>query len=507
MQLICVSRGTYSGGRRLAENLAAKLGHSCLSREDLSDAATSAGIAVGKLEMAVLRKRPLNDWLSIEKERFKAFVAATLADRAMKGGLVYHGRHAHLQLPGVNHVLRVRAIMDAEMRVALTMQRLGIPRDKAKLYNEEIDDDRARYMRTMYGVDWEDPANYDMVLNLSHVNVDNGAAALLGMAQLPEFQSTPASERALKDISLAAHCRLAIADHPPTRLADVQVRASNSRVLVTYLPRQQALAIPLQQVLAKVDGIRELVCTKAATNILWIQEQHDASHETLEQILDLASRWDAAVELLQLTESCTPTLQPAEDPEVMLLGAVQQTADREGHAGILDDSAHVDRSEDTENARRSMEQLITAGRAGGHRRVGGGPKELLASIDRTAAYSLVVVGDVFLCKGASVRKRLTQELIGFLSDKLGTPVVGSEELREQYAFGARQWFELVLFGGISALTFGLIISNQSAVLSFMSEPGTLHHVLSTLCLLVIAPVFAYLYGNFARYLLRLLRFE
>ena len=35
MQLICISRGSYSGGKELAERLAAKLGWACLSREEL----------------------------------------------------------------------------------------------------------------------------------------------------------------------------------------------------------------------------------------------------------------------------------------------------------------------------------------------------------------------------------------------------------------------------------------------------------------------------------------
>jgi len=35
MQIICVSRGTRSGGKALAERLAINLGYDCLSREDL----------------------------------------------------------------------------------------------------------------------------------------------------------------------------------------------------------------------------------------------------------------------------------------------------------------------------------------------------------------------------------------------------------------------------------------------------------------------------------------
>ena len=55
MQIVCISRGTLSGGKELAERLAEKLGCACLSREELSDAATAEGIQVGKLEMSMVR--------------------------------------------------------------------------------------------------------------------------------------------------------------------------------------------------------------------------------------------------------------------------------------------------------------------------------------------------------------------------------------------------------------------------------------------------------------------
>ena len=55
MQVICISRGSYSQGKELAQILAQKLGCQCLSREDLVEAAIESGIAVGRLETAMLK--------------------------------------------------------------------------------------------------------------------------------------------------------------------------------------------------------------------------------------------------------------------------------------------------------------------------------------------------------------------------------------------------------------------------------------------------------------------
>jgi hypothetical protein len=504
MQLICVSRGTYDGGRRLAESLASKLGYSSLSREELSDAAIDAGIAVGKLEMAVLRRHPLSEQLNIEKERFKAFVTATLSQRAITGGLVYHGRTGHLQLPSVGHVMRVRAIMDPEMRIGLTMQRLGLTRNKAQQYIEQVDEDRHRWVRTLYNVEWGEPAQYDLTLNLSHVNVENAATALVAMAQLPEFQPTPANRRTLEAISLASRCRLAIGADAETRWMDVQVKVDGGRVLVTYLPRHRQLAARIPRVLQSIDGVEEIVCTMASTNLLWIQESYDAQSEALDQILDIATRWDSAVELIQLSGATAAELQPAEDAEITLLGERQSS---EENGGILDDTAvPVDLYSD-ETVRDTLQRLITVGRAGGYQRVLGGPKDLLSHLDRTVPYSLIVVGDVFLSKEESVRKRLKRELVAYISDNVRTPVIGTDELKAQFSFGPRQWATMLLCGVLAALVFGLVFSHQVEVLTFLSREGRVPRLLGTASLLAVVPVFAYCLGNFTRSILQLLKFE
>ncbi|MFH1742760.1 MAG: cytidylate kinase-like family protein, partial [bacterium] len=132
MQLICISRGSYSGGKEFAERLAKKLGWSCLSREELLDEAAGRGIAVGKLEMAMIKPRPLTERMALERDHYQAFVTSVLCERTLKENLVYHGRTAHLLLPSVGHILRIRVVSDMEYRIEAVMQRLNLSREKAK---------------------------------------------------------------------------------------------------------------------------------------------------------------------------------------------------------------------------------------------------------------------------------------------------------------------------------------------------------------------------------------
>ncbi len=499
MQIVCVSRGTFSEGKELAEKLASKLGYDCLAREELTDAASAAGIPVGKLEMAMVRRRPLSEALAIEKERFKAFVTATLCERALESDLVYHGRIGQFVLPGTPHVLRVRAIMDREARISSTMVSLGLDWDKAKKYTEQVDEDVHRWVRVMYNVDWDDPAYYDVVVNFAHLNVNNAAAGLVSMAQLPEFQATPASRQILTDLDVASRARLAIGGDQRTHRVDVQVRAERGRVSVTYRPQDERAAQMIPDILQGVKGIEEVVCTMATTNLLWIQERFDPRSESLPHILEVAGKWNAAVELLRLSEG----EGQGEDPEETSDDA--PTAALEGeHGGILDDAPEAEKIQD-EGLRETMGRLVAAGCAGGARLVRGEPQKLIHSLDRSVPYSLIVVGDVFLSKVDSVRKRNTRDLITYLSDHLRVPVVGTDDLKTQYLFGSRDWFKMAAYGAVALVLFFLVFTNQAGVMSFLS--GESYRLLAAACLIAFVPLFAYNYGNFWRLLLRLLKFE
>jgi cytidylate kinase len=498
MQIVCVSRGTYSGGKDLSEKLAVKLGYDCIAREELTDAASVAGIPVGKLEMAMVRRRPLSESLAVERERFKAFVTATICERALKSSLVYHGRIGQFVLPGVSHILRVRAIMDEDGRIAATMSRLGLDREKARKFNQQVDDDVRRWVRVMYNVDWDNPAYYDMVVNFSHLNVDNAAAGLVTMAQLPEFQATPASRQVLIDLDLASRSRLALGADGRTHDMDVQVRAERGRVSVTYRPQDERSAQVIPDILKTLEGVDEVVCTMATTNLLWIQERFEASSESLGQVLEIAGKWNAAVQVVRLSEGEADSADEAEVPQEM------PARSSEDDGGILDDTPDTGEILD-EGLKETMGRLVAAGCSGGSRLVRGGAQRLLHTLDRSVPYSLVVVGDVFLSKAESVRKRQARDLITYLADNLRVPVIGNDELRTQYLFRPRDWLSLAIYGAVTLAFFYMVFTHQEEVMGFLS--GDSYRPLAVACLFVFVPVVAYNYGNFWRLVLKFFKFE
>ena len=339
MQLICISRGTLSGGKELATRLAAKLDYPCLSREDLVEAAIKEGIQVGKIETAMMRLSPFSERLALEKEHYLAFTTAYLCDRALEGPLVYHGRTGHMLLPGITHLLRVRVIADQEFRLRTVMRDLNLDRKKARRYLEEVDEDRHRWVRAMYGVSWEDAARYDVTINLEHFNLENASVALTSISQLPDFQLTPAAKKAMGDLRLGSKARLLLARDDRTYNTNFAVRADKGIITVTYAPQDAALADVIPQVLQTLPGVQKIETTLASSNILWIQENFDAASEAFRNVAEIAVKWDAAVELLRFSPEAeggategtviTPEKTPAQN----------QAVSEEYTGGIEDDIA------------------------------------------------------------------------------------------------------------------------------------------------------------------------
>jgi hypothetical protein len=503
MQVICISRCSDSQGKELAEQLAGKLGHECLGREDLVEAATKAGIAVGKLEAAMLKPQVIGERLMLEKEHFQAFATAFLCERALRTNLVYHGRTGHLLLPGISHVLRIRVAKNVEARIEAAMNRLNVPWEKARKYVEQVDDDTRRWVKTFYAVDWDAHTHYDVVINLDQMSVGNAAAALTAVAALPDFQTTPASIRAMKNLLLAARVRVALARHERTHAAAFRVSAIDGEVLVTYQPRDSAVAEAVPAVLRGLEGVLEVRCTMASTNILWIEERYQRSSETYDRMVKLARRWNAAVELLRYLPAGAGV---EEFHEPVAAAAPPSPAAAARHGGIEDD-AEGGAPADDGGLREVHDALSADGVAGGAHAACCSANRLLERLGSRGTYTLAVVGGVFLDKGHAARTRMTRELSNALGESLKVPVVDPTELRRTYMFGAADAVKMVLFLLISAAVALLVFTNQEQILSFVRGQDTGAKVLSSAAVVVAVPLFAYVYGTFARLVLKLLRVE
>ena len=519
MRIICVSMGTYGGAKDLAQNLSEKMGYPCLCREDLVEAATREGIQVGKLEMSTIKPRVFTQRLARERDHYLAFSRAFLCEQALKGDLIYYGRTGHLLLPGVSHVLRVRVVLDLEHRIQAIVERMGSDREKALRYIREVDEDRARWARSMYGISVEEPINYDITINLQDLSVGNAATSLVAMAQLPDFQMTPASEKALRELHLGAVARLALARDRRTHFAALNVRADNGVVTVGYHPQDSDIAAVIPEVLESVEGVGDVRITMATANMLWIQESFSPTSTNFDEVVQIATKWNAAVELMRLaSEDEDPSSQCG-----LLEIPATQTGSRETIAyngGIEDDTP--DTQGDDKGLRATLDELARVGRSGGGGAVFGGRQKLVEVLGRHIPYTLVVIGNVFLSKGHAAKLRPTRDLGSYLGDHIKAPVVTADELGSQYLFGRRDLVRTSLLVAVVVAIYWLVFAHQETILAFLANSGwyaeategtflgrfgALPKLIVSLVVLGVIPVIAVTYGKVASAVLKWIKIE
>jgi len=485
----------------------------------LIEAAIKEGIQVGKLEMAMLKPQAFSERLAIERAHYQAFCTAYLCDRAIAGNLVYHGRTGHLLLPGVSHVLRVRVVSDEEHRIRAVMNQMGIERSKARRYIKDVDEDRSRWAKSMYGVSLDEVINYDVIVNLEQMSLENAASALINIAQLPDFQMTPASHKAMLDLQLGANAGLALARDERTCRAALKVRADAGIVTVSYLPQDAHLAGLITEVLRPLPGVSEARITMAMTNILWIQQEYQPHSDTYDKVVEIATKWNAAVELMRLApkEESPPVQEQASADSTQVIAGVWR---EEYDGGIEEDTVEV--GGDNGGLKRTLDELAMVGRSGGGRAVYGDHHQLIELLDRRVPYTLVVIGNVFLAKGHAAKLRATRDLRSFLSDRIKAPVVTADELGSQYLFGKRDIIRTAVFIVLVLAIYWLVFTHQEPILGFLAHSGWyaeavegtflarfswLPKVIVSAAVFLVIPVVAYTYGSVTSAILKLMKME
>jgi cytidylate kinase len=259
MSIITISRGSFSGGQTLAERVAERLAYRCLSREVLVEAAATYGVPEPALAQFLDTIPGLWERLTRSRRLYLIFLQAVMCERALPGRLVYHGQAGHLLLPGIGHVLKVRLIAPLDVRIRAVMAREGVGRDAALMYIQRVDEERLRRLRYLFQVDWRDPALYDVVLNLEHMTLETAVDVVLFMAQHPEYQPTPASTKALQDLTLSCRVQAAVAAHSTTRGIEVEAQADDGVVRVRGSVHAAELLEEILELVQTVPGVKEVI--------------------------------------------------------------------------------------------------------------------------------------------------------------------------------------------------------------------------------------------------------
>jgi osmotically-inducible protein OsmY len=135
----------------------------------------------------------------------------------------------------------------------------GLNREAATRALQRSDDERAGFLRFAFGVDWEDPARYDLVLNMDKLTLDLAVSTVMHMVRSPQVPgASPADLAALETRALASRAEAALVAaniggrYAPTLFVSV---VGPGRVRVSGQVDTAAQRTEAAQVLAAVKGM------------------------------------------------------------------------------------------------------------------------------------------------------------------------------------------------------------------------------------------------------------
>jgi len=233
MSVITISRGTFSGGKMLAECLAAELGYRCIDREDIVKKAVAPGVREEVLRDALMKAPSFLDRFKHKKYMYLVLIQAALTEEVRTGKAIYHGNAGHLLLKGGPPVLRTRIVAPMDFRMKMVMKQMNLTESDAITYIHRVDQDRYKWTRYLYGVDWQDPSLYDIVINLEFLKLDEACSMLAHLVRDRCVEFTEQCQTTMDDLALASRIKANLVLNPATEELEVEVAAHQGNVKIS----------------------------------------------------------------------------------------------------------------------------------------------------------------------------------------------------------------------------------------------------------------------------------
>jgi cytidylate kinase len=210
MKWITISRKMGVHGSDIAKRVASDLGYRFYDTEAISHMAQELGVL--ESVRAIDEKAP-SFFQRIFSHRPIVYLDrlySVLYEVAKQGDAVFLGRGSHLLLRDFPCALHVWVTASPETRIRTLLDQ-GWTREAAARALKRSDDERSALVKFAFGVDWEDPARYDLVLNMDKLSVNVAVSTVLHVVRSPDISddSTEAI-RALGMLALAHRAEAAL---------------------------------------------------------------------------------------------------------------------------------------------------------------------------------------------------------------------------------------------------------------------------------------------------------
>ncbi len=205
MGVITISRQYASGGSDIAKMVTERLGWTIVDDEFVDRVAERVGlppeeVAQREERVASLIERLANTLAVSSPELFLAtsdfsaesrpssddivrMTEAVIQEAADHGNVVLVGRGSQAKLDDRDDTLHARVVAPRDARIRAACKRLNVKTKEAERLVDTKDNERKDYVRTHYQRDWDNAANYHIVVNSGLVSYEGAAELIVAAAE------------------------------------------------------------------------------------------------------------------------------------------------------------------------------------------------------------------------------------------------------------------------------------------------------------------------------------
>lgn len=220
MPIITITRGSLSATDKLTYQLSKELQCRPISREDIIEHGKKYGIdEFMQAARRIMETKPPHSWdpHAAQIHYYLTMFKASLMDFVSQGNIIYHGLQTHFILMDVPKVFRIKVLAPLEYRVQILTEESNSTPDVARDHILFVDEMRRSWAKFCFGENYDDPTHYDMMLNMSRLNLDAMVHLIASVVQRPEFRVDAGTMKVIRNVHLQSLIGAYLVRSPRTR--------------------------------------------------------------------------------------------------------------------------------------------------------------------------------------------------------------------------------------------------------------------------------------------------
>ena len=259
MAVIAMTREMATRGSEVAAGLANRLGLAIVHHEIVEhDIAERAGMPESEVHRFLEGQASMLERWTLDRKRMCRYTTQEILELALKGNVLIRGWGASFLLKSVPHVICVRICAPMLFRERVLIERLGAGiAANARREIERSDAAHNGTMQRLFGIHWEDPSLYAIVLNTAQVPVEDCVDHIVRLAESPTFQETARSHNVLMDQVILFRARGAMDRQFGAKSVQncLDVHVFSGKVLLTGATMDQQMIVDAVRLLQGVEGV------------------------------------------------------------------------------------------------------------------------------------------------------------------------------------------------------------------------------------------------------------